>query len=157
MSNQIVQEASNLIQRIKDRYPAFQGRKATIEDIHQLQEQLKVKLPSWYLELYCSVPLIDAEFYFQEYEAEGDYDGKSCVMIGDIQSILDEGTNFAPGMFLKKEEFIYFATCSHGSGDPIFLNLNSLDEPSVYRVYHDDISMVKVSEKLSEFLNNAIP
>ncbi|WP_433944927.1 SMI1/KNR4 family protein [Paenibacillus sp. SN-8-1] len=157
MSNQIIHEAINLVQRIKDTYPAFQGRTAKKEDILQLQDQLKLKLPTWFLELYSSIPIIDAEFSFQEDEADEDYDGRSSVMIGDIQSVLDEGTRFAPGMFLQKEEFIYFATCSHGSGDPIFLKLNSIDEPAVYRVYHDDISKVKVSEKLSEFLKNATP
>lgn len=157
MSNQIIQEAIDLVQRIKDKYPAFQGRTAKLEDVHQLQDQLKVKLPTWLIELYVSIPIIGVEFYFQEYEADGDYDGRSCVMIGDIQSILDECTKFAPGIFLQKDEFIYFASCSHGSGDPIFLKLNSLEEPEVYRVFHDDISKIKVSEKLSEFLKNATP
>ncbi|KRE61929.1 SMI1/KNR4 family protein [Paenibacillus sp. Soil750] len=155
MDNEIVLEAEKLVERLKLKYPQFVGRTAKESDILELERKLKLKLPDWYHELYVNVPIIGAEFGFQEFQAEYDFDGVSYIIWEDLESIFQECMEYAPGMFVNEKEYIFVASCSHGSGDPIFINLSSND-PQVVRIYHDDTDIVKVEDSLSKLFKNAI-
>jgi hypothetical protein len=157
LDNDVVTESQKLVSRIKEKYPIFEGRSTSKEELIKLQDRFGIKLPDWYFNLYLNVPIIDAEFGFQEYEPEDDYDGISFVIWGDVESIIQECFQFEPGISMLKEGFIFVASCSHGSGDPIYINLNeNQNDPGVYRIYHDDYEVVKVNSRLSEFFKQAV-
>lgn len=134
-SNEITFEARWLVDRIKIKYPEFVGKTASESDI--------AKLPNWYIELYTTVPLIDAVFGVQEYEQDEDYDGISYMIWGGVDDILEESTKYEPGISALKDGYVFVASCSHGSGDPIYVKLSS-DEPRVYRIYHDDLTKAQL-------------
>lgn len=154
-NNNIIIEAKKLEERIKLKYPDFIGKKATENELAKLEKELKIKLPEWYVELYKTVPLINAEFGIQEDEADEDYDGVSYMILEGIDDIINESTNYEPGMSVLEDGYIFFASCSHGSGDPIFINLSS-KQPSVFRIYHDDYSKNQLAEDLTSLFKNAI-
>jgi hypothetical protein len=149
--------AQQLIARMKKQYPQFNGRTASIDELLDLENKINLKLPEWYIQLYASVNIIDAEFGFQEFETAGDYDGISFIIVGGIKDILDECLKYSPGMDVLEEGYIFFGSCSHGSGDPVFLNIKNEDDQDtpVYRIYHDDNSTVQISSSLSELFINA--
>ncbi len=151
----IYSEAQHLVERIKLKYPGFSGKTASHNDIVKLERELKIKLPEWYIQLYSNVPLIDAEVGVQEYEPDEGYDGVSYMMWGNVDDIIEESTKCEPGASVLKGGYIFAASCSHGSGDPIFIKINS-DEPRVYRIYHDDFTKVQLGENLTSLFKNAI-
>jgi len=136
-NNEVIIEAERLVERIKLKYPEFVGKTATKSELANLEKELKIKLPEWYIKLYTTVPLIDAEFGIQEYEPDEDYDGVSYIIWGRVDDIIDESTKYEPGISLIGDGYVFSASCSHGSGDPIYLKLSS-KQPSVFRIYHDD-------------------
>ncbi|MDQ0876520.1 hypothetical protein QFZ77_005179 [Paenibacillus sp. V4I3] len=154
--NEIIFEAKMLVDRIKLKYPDFIGKTANESDIVVLERKLKMKLPKWYIELYTTVPLIDAEFGVQEDEPDEDYDGISYMMWGSVNDIIVESTECEPGISALKDGYVFVASCSHGSGDPIFIKLSSNDNPGVFRLYHDDFTKVQLTNNLSSLFKNAI-
>jgi hypothetical protein len=153
-SNEIISEAKWLVKRIKLQYPDFVGKTASDSDIAKLERKLKIKLPKWYIELYTTVPLIDAEFGVQEDEPIEGYDGVSYMMWGSVNDIIEENTEYEPGISALNDGYVFIASCSHGSGDPIFIKLNS-DEPRVFRIYHDDFTKSQLAENLVSLFKNA--
>ncbi|QOR64816.1 SMI1/KNR4 family protein [Cytobacillus suaedae] len=136
-------------------YPDFVGKTSSDSDIERLERKLNVKLSKWYIELYTTVPLIGAEFGVQEDEPIEDYDGVSHMMWGSVDDIIEENTEYEPGTSALKDGYVYIASCSHGSGDPIFFKLNS-DDPGVYRrIYHDDFTTSQLAENLVSLFKNA--
>ncbi|MFZ3591904.1 hypothetical protein ACOI1C_22535 [Bacillus sp. DJP31] len=112
-------------------------------------------MPNWYIELYTTVPLIDAEFGVQEDEQDEDYDGISYMIWGGADDILEESTKYEPGISALKDGYVFVASCSHGSGDPIYVKLSS-DAPRVYSIYHDDLTKAQLLENLASLFKNAI-
>lgn len=49
-----------------------------------------------------------------------------------VDDIIDDSTKYEPGISALKDGFIFVASCSHGSGDPIFINVTS-DQPGLFR------------------------
>ena len=119
----IIYEANLLIERIKQKYPVFTGRTVSKEELISLQDKLKIKLPTWYIDLHTQVPIIDAEFGFQEYEPDANYDGISFIIWSDINGVIEESLQFSPGIEVFEQGYIHVASCSTGSGDPIFIKL----------------------------------
>jgi len=154
-NNEIILEARRLVDRIKIKYPDFVGKTVSESDIAKLEKELKIKLPNWYIELYTTVPLIDTEFGVQEYEPDEDYDGISYMICGGVHDIIEESTEFEPGISALKDGYVFLASCSHGSSDPIYVKLNS-DETRVYRIYHDDLTKAQLVENLASLFKNAI-
>lgn len=154
INNETIFEANSLVERIKLQYPDFVGNTASESDIERLERTLNIKLPKWYIELYTTVPLIGAEFGVQEDEPIEDYDGVSHMMWGSVDDIIEENTEYEPGTSALKDGYVFIASCSHGSGDPIFIKLNS-DEPGVYRIYHDDFTKSQIAENLVSLFKNA--
>lgn len=62
-----------------------------------------------------------------------------CLEVFDETNILDEANNFYPGLVVKNDGYIPVAGCSHGSGDPYFININDGEFGPLYRIYHDDV------------------
>ena len=115
---------------------------------------MNIKLPDWYIELYTTVPLIGAEFGVQEDEPVEDYDGVSYVMWGSIDDIIIENTKYEPGISVLKDGYIFVASCSHGSGDPLFVKLNA-EEARIYLIYHDDLTKSPLAENIGSLFRNA--
>lgn len=157
MKNNIIIAAQQLIAKLKKQYPQYTGRTTSIEELQELQNKLNIKLPEWYIELYSCVNIIDAEFGFQEFEADGEYEGISFLIIGDIKDILNESLYYSPGLNVLEKGYVFFGSCSHGSGDPVFLNIKNEEkqDPPVFRIYHDDNSIIEISNSISELFNNA--
>jgi SMI1 / KNR4 family (SUKH-1) len=147
--------AKRLVDRIKLKYPEFVGRTARKSDIEKLGKELMINLPKWYIELYTFIPLIGAEFGIQEHEPDEEFDGVSYILWGDVEDIIEESTKYEPGRSALKEGYVFVASCSHGSGDPIYIKL-STNEPKVFRIYHDDLSKVQLEDNLISLFNNAI-
>lgn len=154
-NNGIIIEAKRLIERIKLKYPDFVGKTASESELAKLERELKIKLPEWYIELYTTVPLIDAELGIQEDEPDEDYDGISYIIWGGVDDIIDESTKYEPGISGLKDGYVYLASCSHGSGDPIYFKLSSKQQ-SVFRIYHDDFSKNQLAEDFASLFKNAI-
>ena len=155
LTNSIIIEAKRLIERIKLEYPKFSGKKATENELAKLEKELNITLPDWYVELYKTVPLINAEFGIQEFEPEENFDGVSYMILESVDDIIAESTKYEPGISALEEGYVMFANCSHGSGDPIFINLKA-KQPIVVRIYHDDFSTNPLAEDLSSMFKNAI-
>ena len=154
-NNNIIIEAQRLLERIKLEYPNFIGKKATESELAKLEKELNLKLPEWYVELYKTIPLINAEFGIQEFEPEENFDGVSYMILDSVDDIIKESTKYEPGISALEDGYVLLASCSHGSGDPIFINLRS-KEPSVVRIYHDDYSKNQLAEDLASLFKNAI-
>jgi hypothetical protein len=116
---------------------------------------LNINLPNWFIELYTTVPIIGAEFGVQENESDEAYDGISYIIWRDVNDIIEESTEYEPGMIALNEGYVFVASCSHGSGDPIFLNLN-LEEPRLFRIYHDDFTKAQLKENLVSLFKSAV-
>ena len=157
-NNEIALEARRLVDRIRMKYPDFVGKTVNESDIVKLEKELKITLPNWYIELYTTVPLIDTEFGVREDEPDEDFDGISYMICGGIDDIIEESTKFEPGKSALTDGYVFLASCSHGSGDPIFVKLNAedSDEARVYRIYHDDFTKAQLVENLASLFNNAI-
>lgn len=153
--NEITLEARRLVDKIKMKYPDFVGKTISESDIEKLEVELKLKLPNWYIELYTTVPLIDTEFGIQEFEPDENYDGISYMICDGVDDIIEESTQFEPGMSALKDGYVFLASCSHGSGDPIYVKLNP-DQARVYRIYHDDFTENQLVENLASLFKNAI-
>jgi hypothetical protein len=153
-NNEAIIEAKRLVERIKLKYPDFVGKSATESDLAKLEKELKIKLPEWYIELYTTVPLIDAEFGIQEDEPDEDYDGFSYIIWGGVDDIINESKKYEPGISVIEDGFVFLASCSQGSGDPIYIKLNT-KQPSVFRIYHDDYSKNQLADDLTSLFKNA--
>jgi hypothetical protein len=62
-----------------------------------------------------------------------------CLEVFNEENILDEATNFYPGLIVKNDGYIPVAGCCHGSGDPYFININNGEFGPLYRIYHDEV------------------
>jgi len=151
----MISEAKKLVDRIKLESPDFEGRTLCESDIEKLENALNIKLPNWYVELYTTVPLVDAEFGVQEYEPEGEFDGISYMIWGGFDDIIEESAEYEPGVSALKDGYIYVASCSHGSGDPVFIKLSS-EEHGVYRIFHDDHTKTLLDEDLTSLFKNSV-
>ncbi|MDQ0201865.1 SMI1/KNR4 family protein [Neobacillus ginsengisoli] len=155
INNEIIIEAKRLVERIKLKYPDFVSKTASERELAKLERELKIKLPEWYIELFTTVPLIDAELGIQEDEPDEDYDGISYIIWGGVDDIIDESNKYEPGISVLKDGYVFLASCSHGSGDPIYIKLSSM-QPSVFRIYHDDFSKNQLADDLTSLFKNAI-
>lgn len=153
--NEIPLEAKQLVDRIRLKYPNFVGKTASESDITKIEKELKIKLPEWYIELYTTVPIISAEFGIQGDEPDEDYDGISYMIWGGVDEIIDESTKYEPGISALKDGYVFVASCSHESGDPIYIKLSSI-QTRVFRIYHDDLTKVQLVEDVASLFKNAI-
>ncbi|RHW43344.1 hypothetical protein D1B31_01360 [Neobacillus notoginsengisoli] len=153
--DEIIIQAKRLVERINLKYPDFLGKTAKESDLAKLEKELKIKLSEWYIELYTTAPLIEAEFGIQEDEPDEEYDGVSYIEWGGVDDIIKESTKYEPGISVIKDGFVFLASCSHGSGDPIYVKLSS-KQPKVFRIYNDDYSKNQLAEDLVSLFKNAI-
>jgi hypothetical protein len=123
MGAEIILEAQKLIQKIKGQYPAFVGRTATDQEILDLEYALRIKLLAWYRDLYLKVPIIDAEFGFQEYPEEDGYDGVSYMMWGALDTVLQESTAYVPGKDVREKGLLLLQVALMGAGIRFLLTL----------------------------------
>ncbi len=84
-----------------------------------------------------------------------DFDGISFMIWEGVDDIIDESTKYESGISALKDGFIFVASCSHGSGDPIFIQLSS-DQPSLFRIYHEELTKFQLVENLTYLFKNAI-
>lgn len=165
MSGEIISEATRLYERLNAKYTQNTIRAASADEINQLQMRLGNKVPNWFIELISQVPLIGAEFGFHEFEPAESFDGVSYMIWADPNTIIEESLDYIPGRAIFEHGFICVASCSHGSGDPFFIQIGNDENPKVYRVFHDcgDDSklilkegMSLASEKLSDLFKDAV-
>ena len=76
---------------------------------------------------YCEIP---------ESADQSELDGGNLKLLDENQ-ILEEANEFYPGIAVKKFGYIPVASCSLGSGDPYFININDGSNGNLYRIYHD--------------------
>ena len=61
------------------------------------------------------------------------------LYILDEKMIMEEATDYYPGIAVKPHGYIPVAGCQHGSGDPYFINTNDGIGGKLYRIYHDEV------------------
>lgn len=143
---------------------AKRGRIATQEEIHSLVRDCAGIFPDWYAKLLLKYPICGLELGWQRCEPEGDFDGINWMKWSDSKMMRAETLESYPGVAIYKHGYLNVASCSHGSGDPYFINTDEGENPRVLQVFHDvsDKYEVIVSEgievvagSLSEFFRNA--
>src|SRR5690606_7866738 len=65
--------------------------------------------------------------------------GGGCLEIFNNGDAVDEATKYYPGIGVLSHGYIPVAGCSHGSGDPYFININDGESGPLYRIYHDAV------------------
>lgn len=139
------------------------GRIATLEEITALNQDCEGIIPNWYTELLLKYPICGLELGWQQDEAEDDDDGISWMQWSNLEMMRSETIECYPGFAIYKHGYLNVATCSHGSGDPYFINTNEGENPRLLRVYHDVSENYEViikegidvvAESLSEFFKS---
>ncbi len=140
------------------------GRKATLEEINSINRDCNNIIPNWYAELLMKYPICGLELGWQQFEPEEDFDGINWMQWSKPEMMKSEMIEAYPGIAIYKHGYLNVATCSHGSGDPYFININEGENPRVLQVFHDVSEkfeiIVKegidiVAESLSEFFKKA--
>ncbi|MBI6873440.1 SMI1/KNR4 family protein [Clostridium aciditolerans] len=164
MNKEVLEQAQNLIMRVSMLDTKNIGRVATLDEIKSLQKDLDNRVPAWYIELISTIPLINLEFGFQEFEPEEGFDGISYLTWAEPDTIKEECIDAVPGCAVFDKGYICIASCSHSSGDPFFISIDEGYNPPVYRMDHnygedtEDILMMgkyKIAESLSNLFKNA--
>ena len=72
------------------------------------------------------------------------------------EQALDEATNCWPGIGVASDGYIPVASCSTGSGDYYYVNVNDGPSGPLYRIYHDAVSErgYKADEAVALVLRN---
>ncbi|WOI35824.1 hypothetical protein R1T43_18030 [Alteromonas sp. CI.11.F.A3] len=92
---------------------------------------------------YCEIP---------ESADLSELDGGNLKLLDEYQ-ILNEANEFYPGIAVKKFGYIPVASCSLGSGDPYFININDGVNGNLYRIYHDAEMIDDESYNMDEAAN----
>ncbi len=61
------------------------------------------------------------------------------IKILNEKDIIDEATNFYPGLAVSKDGYLPVGSCLAGNGDPYFINTNDGPAGPLYRIYHDSV------------------
>lgn len=62
-----------------------------------------------------------------------------CLEIFQEKDIYQEAEEAYPGIEVRKHGYVPVAGCSHGSGDPYFINIDDGKGGPLYRIYHDEV------------------
>jgi hypothetical protein len=159
MDVEVKNSVSLLLERVSKR-----GRVATLEEINSLNQDCDGIVPAWYAELLLEYPICELEIGWQQFEPEDDFDGINWMQWSNPEMMRAEMLEAYPGVAIYKHGYLNVATCSHGSGDPYFINTNEGENPRVLQVFHDvsenyEIIVSEgidvVAESLSEFFKGA--
>lgn len=141
------------------------GRKATIEEINSINQDCNNIMSDWHAEILLNYPICGLELGWQQFEPEDDFDGINWMSWSNPEWMKSEMIEAYPGIAIYKHGYLNVATCSHGSGDPYFININEDDNPRVLQVFHDvsdnyELIIAEgidvITESLSDFFQNAI-
>jgi len=111
-------------------------------------------IPEYWIEFLDKHNLRNSEIEIPEERDLSELDGGDLKIFGE-EEIIDESTNFYPGIVVQKYGLLPVASCLHGSGDPYFINTNEGPSGKLYRIYHDEVSDEGYSENaLNIVLNN---
>ena len=141
------------------------GRKATFEEIKYINQKCNNIIPDWYAELLIRYPICGLELGWQQFEPEEDFDEVNWMVWSNPEMMQSEMIEAYPGIAIYKYGYMNIASCSHGSGDPYFMNINESKNPPVLQVFHDVSDNYEVIVKqgidiiagrLSDFFKNAI-
>lgn len=157
-------EIENSLNSLLERIPKF-GKKAILEEINAINQNCSEILPDWYAKILLNYPVCGLEIGWQQYEPEEDFDGINWMMWSNLEMMQSEMIDAYPGIAIYKHGYLNVATCSHGSGDPYFINVKEGDNPRVLQVFHDVSDEYKiiveegidiVANSLSDFFQNCI-
>lgn len=112
-------------------------------------------IPDYWIEFLNKSNLRDIECEIPEESDLSEIDG-GCLEIFNENNIKDEATNYYPGIGVLNDGYIPVAGCSHGSGDPYFININDGKSGPLYRIYHDEVIDENYSKDsaINRVLNN---
>jgi hypothetical protein len=139
-----------------------EGKIISPGEMQELQSQLTVPLPDWYVEVLLSYPLAGAHLNYP-YPPENGNEGYARLKLATTRDIYSETEKCYPGLAIRELGYACLATDPTGGGDPYFMKVADGDNPAVYLVYHDvsDIGkeieqegMVKIADSLAEFFTN---
>jgi len=151
---------TSLLTAFEENSARFTGRLAAAGEVQALQRLPRV--PDWLPAVFLKYPLIGTHFSLSQ---EGDLSGLGVELRWMTPAhVVEEATEFEPGMSIPTEAFIPIGSCAEGSGDPYFLDLrNGSDDPAVVRIPHDHAGqgdypldkVERVSDSLSDFLRRS--
>jgi len=95
-------------------------------------------IPEYWIKFLDDNYLRGVECEIPEDEDLSQLDG-GCLEVFSEKSILDEANDYYPGLVVKNDGYIPVAGCSHGSGDPYFINIKDGPYGPLYRIYHDEV------------------
>lgn len=109
-------------------------------------------IPEYWKAFITQNELVGEYFEIPESADLSELDGGNLKLLSDNQ-IIDETNEFYPGIAVKKFGFIPVGSCSLGSGDPYFININDGVNGKLYRVYHDAEMVDEESYNMDEAVN----
>ncbi|MCP4976227.1 MAG: hypothetical protein GY931_08715 [Maribacter sp.] len=112
-------------------------------------------IPDYWIKFMDENNLRDVMCEIPEEADLSELDGGSIEIFKE-EEIIDEATNYYPGIGVVKDGYIPVASCSHGTGDPYFINIKDGKAGKLYRVYHDAVFDGKYNkeEAINVVLNN---
>jgi hypothetical protein len=116
--------------------------------------------PHYWLSFVAQHSLIGKEVSVPEESDQSELGAE--IEILDEEGIRSESEDCYPGIAVVKDGFIPIGSCSLGSGDPYFINIQDGTDGPLYRIYHDavtedgydrDEAVVIVLSNFSKILN----
>lgn len=127
------------------------GAPITCDELEQLRSSFGGLAPEWLLKLYSERNLLGTTFSLDD-ESDLSEMGVELKWM-TVEQMVDEATNFYPGITAIKKGYLPFGLCLEGSGDPYFLKIGKgHDDTPVVRIPHDTLADGEIDESSIEFV-----
>ena len=101
---------------------------------HELNSEMREKIPNWFIELFAKYQLSDVNLVLQD---ETDEEMEYMLEFVHPESLKDESLEMYPGAAILDHGYLCIATDPTGGGDAYFINTHEGDDPAVYEIQHD--------------------
>ncbi|MFN7117730.1 MAG: hypothetical protein ACK4TA_13090 [Saprospiraceae bacterium] len=150
-------ELKRSIEAFIQRYPQIEkvGKRASLEEIENVNPEIRDLLPEWLLQLLIHYPIaeiiISIPYDFgQPKLKELPFDERPLLKIkmNSLAVIEQEATEYFPGCELINDGFICIAKDEFSTGEGIYIDLR-IEDPALLLVFHD------LGENNRELIDNA--
>jgi len=93
-------------------------------------------IPQYWLDFLHSNSLSKKSATIPEKADLSELNGGSLSFFSE-ERVIEEATDYYPGLAVSKFGYVPVASCALGSGDPYFINSNDGTGGPLYRIYHD--------------------
>ena len=161
MNLTVLSEALDLVARADAN--GHSGFVESAAEWNQVSRELGGVIPTWYIELVTTVPLIGLEIGWQEQAHEQPDDAIYWVEWLDAQNVRSEALDLHPGNSILSQGYFCVGSSSC-AGDQYFISIHDGDDPPLYQIDHEtneDMEEILtkgrdlVASSLSEFFRSA--